>query len=125
MAKDESLFLNRYNLFFVTEKANPDTCNDEVQLGNEGFYDYVVFETSLTTPNEVASADLAVPFIIKEVENGIVQVVINPVDVVKYEPQDNTAIVYQPNNQENYIILENLTGYMVMENGYLIEQEST
>lgn len=96
IASDTSQYTERYNQFSVIEKINANTLNGEVSLGNEGFYDYEAYQTSLTTTTGLANAAAAVPYIVKSLEVGLVWVIPNTQDIDKYTPQTNTSIVYQP-----------------------------
>lgn len=96
IASDTSLYTQRYNQFSVTEKVNPNTLNGEVSLGNEGFYDYEVYQTSITTTSGLTNADDAVQYIVKSLEVGLVWVILSEQDIDKYTPQTSTSIVYQP-----------------------------
>ena len=96
IASDTSNYKERYNQFTVTEQANPNTLNGQISIGNEGFYNYTIFQTSLTTLIGLVTANDAIPFITKTLETGLVwvvpEVIVNPT----YTPQTNTSIVYQP-----------------------------
>lgn len=94
IANDTSQYLRRYNQFEVTETTNPDTLNGEVELGNEGFYNYYIYQTNLQSTSGLTNASEAVQNIVKEVENGLVWVVPEATSTITYNPQSNTAIVY-------------------------------
>lgn len=122
-ATDLSNFKERYNKFLITEKLNPNTLNGEISLDEEGFYNYFVYQTSLyqkdgfitrveddngtfeaasclqTTLNNLqglTTASEMIPYITKEVENGLVWVVPSLVSNSTYTPQSDTSIIYQP-----------------------------
>lgn len=123
MAKDESQFTYRYNKFFVTEKNNPDTRDGQISLPLEGFYDYVAYQTTLSTPFEVATAADAVPFIDRIVEYGLVWVEFNPLNKTVYNPDYSGFKVYNPHVQQWFFSLEDLSGFIALENRALITQE--
>ena len=96
IATDISSFKSRYNKFLVTEKSNASTLNGEVEIGNEGFYDYEIYQTSLISTSGLTTALDAVQYITKIVETGLVWVAPTPTVNQTYSPQANTIIVYQP-----------------------------
>jgi hypothetical protein len=98
ISTDTSSHIERYNKFLLTEKTNANTLTGEVTLGNEGFYDYVVYQTNLPNTSGLTSASEAVANIVKSVEVGLVWVVPSAVVNVTYEPSSNTSIVYQYQN---------------------------
>ena len=95
---DTSQFKNRYNEFQLEEKPNADTLAGEVTLGNEGFYNYIVYQTDLLSLSGLTEASEAVPNIVKEVENGLVYVVMTAQTNITYTPPTVSTIVYQPTN---------------------------
>jgi hypothetical protein len=98
ISTDTSSYKQRYNKFQLIEKSNANTLAGEVTLGNEGFYDYVVYQTNLPNTSGLTNASQAVANIVKEVENGLVWVVPSTVVNITYEPASNTSIVYQYQN---------------------------
>jgi hypothetical protein len=98
ISTDTSSHIERYNKFLLTEKTNANTLTGEVTLGNEGFYDYVVYQTNLPNTSGLTNASEAVANIVKSVEVGLVWVVPSAVVNVTYEPSSNTSIVYQYQN---------------------------
>jgi hypothetical protein len=98
ISTDTSSHIERYNKFLLTEKTNANTLTGEVTLGNEGFYNYVVYQTNLPNTSGLTSASEAVANIVKSVEVGLVWVVPSAVVNVTYEPSSNTSIVYQYQN---------------------------
>ena len=96
IATDTSNYKNRYNSFLVTEKTNPNTLNGEISLGNEGFYDYEIYQTTLESTSGLTNAEAAVEFIDKTVEYGLVWVIPSEPTITKYEPETLEAIVYNP-----------------------------
>jgi hypothetical protein len=120
IATDTSTFKERYNQFQVVEKSNPDTLNGEVLLGNEGFYNYYVYETTLANTSGLSNASQAVIYILNEVENGLVWVVPEPMEKLEYDPEQ-TAIAYQP-AEDDYLLTQS-GDYLLLETGYLIELE--
>ena len=96
IATDTSAFKQRYNQFQVIEKTNANTLNGEVSLGNEGFYDYTIYQTSLANTTGLANALAAVPFITKTVEVGLVWVVPDELQTTDYNPLSTTTIIYNP-----------------------------
>ena len=96
IASDISNYKQRYNKFVVTEKPSPNTLSNEVDLGKEGFYDYYIYQTSLANTTGLVTANDAIPFITKEVENGLVDLILNAEAIDEYNEVDNTSIVYQP-----------------------------
>jgi len=93
---DISAYKDRFNKFTIIEKASANTLNGEVTLGSQGYYDYKVYQTSLANTSGLANAQAAVPFITKEVEDGLVYVVFANNTDITYDSVDNTLIVYQP-----------------------------
>lgn len=100
ISQDISQFKQRYNQFGVTEipelTSPNDTLDGVISLGKEGFYDYYIYETSLTNTFGLNSAIDAIPYIVKEVETGLVDVVLSSEIINEYNEVDNTSIVYQP-----------------------------
>lgn len=96
MAPDTSQYPQRYNRFYVTEKSAPNTINAEVLVGNTGFYNYTIYETSLSTTTGLTTAEDAIPYIVKVVEVGDVWVVPEPQEYIEHTPEFNTSIVYTP-----------------------------
>lgn len=96
IATDTSTFKTRYNKFSVIEKVAANTLNGEVTLGFNGFYNYTVYQTSLTNTSGLTTAIDAVPFITKSVEVGVVNVVLDTITNTEYDVQDETNIIYQP-----------------------------
>lgn len=94
IATDNSSYKERYNLFTVIEKTSPNTLAGEVSLGNEGFYNYVVYQTSLTSLSGLTTANDAIPFISSAVEYGLVWVVTSTEIINRYSPTSDTTIVY-------------------------------
>jgi hypothetical protein len=94
IANDTSQYVTRYNQFEVEEVADADTLNGEVSLGNEGYYNYTAYQTTLTSTGGLANAEAAVPYILKTVETGLVWVEIPERTTITYTPQNNEAIVY-------------------------------
>jgi len=93
---DISQYKERYNKFIITDQANPNTLNGQTQLGNEGFYDYEIYQTSLSSTSGLTTAEDAVQYITKVVEVGLVWVILETTSNTAYDPQTNTTIVYQP-----------------------------
>jgi hypothetical protein len=96
IANDTSNFKNRYNSFIVTDKVNPNTLSGEVSLGNEGFYNYEVYQTTLTSLSGLSNAEGAIPYIDKTVEYGVVWVVPQDTQNDVYNPATLESIIYQP-----------------------------
>jgi len=96
IANDTSNFKNRYNSFIVTDKVNPNTLSGEVSLGNEGFYNYEVYQTTLTSLSGLSNAEDAIPYIDKTVEYGVVWVVPQDTQNDVYNPATLESIIYQP-----------------------------
>ncbi len=95
IASDISQYPERYNEFLVEEKANANTLQGEVSLGNEGFYDYFAYQTSISSTAGLTTAADAVQYIVKTLEQGLVWVIPTEQDIDKYSPQTDTAIVYE------------------------------
>jgi hypothetical protein len=93
---DTSAYKTRYNKFIIVEKVGANTLNGEVSLGLNGFYNYSVYQISLTNTSGLANAAAAVPFITKTVEVGVVDVVKDAQINTEYDVQDETNIIYQP-----------------------------
>lgn len=117
IANDTSQYKQRYNEFEVL--PGTDTLNGEIELGNEGFYNYYVYETNLATTSGLTNAEQAVPYIVGQVENGLVWVLPEADAIIKYEPDDDTSVVYEP-VEFDYLIQED-EGYILQEDGYLIQ----
>ena len=96
IATDTSIYKTRYNKFSVIEKVAANTLNGEVTLGFNGFYNYTVYQTSLSNTSGLTTAIDAVPFITKSVEVGVVNVVLDTITNTEYDVQDETNIIYQP-----------------------------
>ena len=99
ISEDASLFKERYNKFTLIELNNIspiETLQGYITLGLQGFYDYEIYQTTLTSLDGLDSAVDAIPFIDKTVEVGIVDVVFAAEEYAKYEVQSDTNIVYQP-----------------------------
>jgi len=94
IAPDVSAYKDRYNKFIVTEKVGADTLNGEVSLGNEGFYDYTVYQTSLTSLSGLTTANDAIQYITKSVEYGLVWVILATETINRYNPTIDSTIVY-------------------------------
>ena len=92
---DTSLYKDRYNQFSITEKDGANTLNGQVTLGNEGFYDYEVYQTSLTSISGLTTANDAIQYITKTVEYGLVWVVLATETIDRYNPATDNSIVYQ------------------------------
>ena len=115
-ATDVSNFKERYNEFNVIERDNANTLAGQVELGDTGFYNYTIFKTSLNTLSGLTNASQALDYTVKEVEKGKVWVVPSSDSNYTYQLQDDTAIVYNPDDnlltEDGYFILQ--------ENGFLI-----
>lgn len=116
IAIDESNYKERYNEFTVTERDTPNTLNGQVELGDEGFYNYTIYQTSLSNLNGLTDAEDAVSSIVKSVEKGKVWVVPSTDANYTYTGVDTTAIVYNP--EDNLFTEDGY--YLLQENGYLI-----
>lgn len=116
IATDVSNFKERYNEFNVIERDNANTLAGQVELGDTGFYNYTIFQTSLNTLSGLTNASQALDYTVKEVEKGKVWVVPSSDSNYTYQLQDDTAIVYNPDDnlltEDGYFILQ--------ENGFLI-----
>ncbi|MCJ7692841.1 MAG: hypothetical protein MUO22_05445, partial [Sedimentisphaerales bacterium] len=42
--------------FIITDQTNPDTLSGQTELGNEGFYDYQIYQTSLSSTSGLTTA---------------------------------------------------------------------
>lgn len=96
IALDTSIFKQRFNKFSVTEKIAANTLKSEVSLGHEGFYEYTIYETSLTSTSGLTTANDAIPYIVGKVEVGMWFVKIPIEEIQKYAPIYGSTIVYQP-----------------------------
>lgn len=94
IASDTTEYVTRYNRFEVEETEDADTLNGEVTLGNEGYYNYTVYQTTLASTDGLNTAEDAIPYILKTVENGLVWVDIPERETITYTPEENTTIVY-------------------------------
>ena len=116
IASDISNFPERYNEFNVTERDSPNTLQGQVELGEEGFYNYTVYQTNLPNLNGLTNASQAVNNITKTVELGKVWVVPNNPGIPTYTGQSDTIVVYTP---YEFLMQEN-GAYLLQENGQLI-----
>jgi len=96
ISTDSSNYKTRYNKFSIKEKTSANTLNGEVTLGLNGFYNYKVYQTSLSNLSGLTTAADAIPFITKTVEIGVVDVVFDAITNTEYDVQDETNIIYQP-----------------------------
>jgi hypothetical protein len=117
IANDTSQYKERYNRFVIA--SGTDTLNAEIELGNEGFYNYYVYETNLANTSGLSNAEDAVPYIVGQVENGLVWVLPEADAIINYEPDDDTAVAYEP-VEFDYLVQEN-DAYILQEDGYLIQ----
>jgi hypothetical protein len=117
IANDTSQYKERYNRFVIA--SGTDTLNAEIELGNEGFYNYYVYETNLANTSGLANAEEAVPYIVGQVENGLVWVLPEADAIINYEPDDDTAVAYEP-VEFDYLVQED-DAYILQEDGYLIQ----
>lgn len=85
IAADTSLYPERYNEFTITETANPDPLDGEVELPNTKFYSYTIYEQNSATNLDPSQA------------TGIVEV--GKVEVFDTASTDNT---YSPQSDINY-----------------------
>lgn len=119
IATDTSQYKERYNQFSVTEKMGANTLNGEVDLGNEGFYNYTVYQTSLSSLSGLTTAADAVDYIVKTVEVGLVWVVPVATSNTKYTPQSNTSVVYSADMallDQNNLVLTDQNNLILLEN---------
>jgi hypothetical protein len=116
IATDLSTHKERFNEFSVTERDTPNTLAGQVELGDTGFYNYTIYQTSLSTLSGLTNASQAVNSIVKEVEKGKVWVVPSVDANYIYNGQDTTAIVYNP--EDNLMTEDGY--YLLQENGFLI-----
>ncbi len=116
IATDVSLFKERYNEFNVIERDTPNTLAGQVELGDTGFYNYTIFQTSLSTLSGLTNASQAVDYTVKEVEKGKVWVVPSSDANYIYNDIDTTAIVYNPDDN----LLTEDGYFLLQENGFLI-----
>lgn len=117
IASDTSAFKQRFNQFSINETPNSDTLNGEVSLGNEGFYDYAIYETDLTSTSGLTNAEDAVSHIVKSVEVGLVWVVPVADTNTQYSPQASNTIVYQ---SEDMLLLESGEFILTEDNYFLV-----
>jgi hypothetical protein len=117
IANDTSQYKERYNRFVIS--SGTDTLNAEIELGNEGFYNYYVYETNLANTSGLSNAEEAVPYIVGQVENGLVWVLPEADAIINYEPDDDTAVAYEP-IEFDYLVQED-DAYILQEDGYLIQ----
>ena len=99
ISPDLSEFKQRYNKFLFFDFANPlprESLGGVITLGLQGFYDYEIYQTTLTNLDDLNEAIDAIPFIDKTVEVGIVDVVFATEVLSKYQVENDTNIVYQP-----------------------------
>lgn len=119
ISTDTSEFKDRYNRFQVIEKPNADTINGEVEVGLEGWYDYIVYQTSLEDLSGITSAEQALEYVVKAVEYGICWVEFGTRTTQVYEPEEGQTVTYQP----AYDLLTEEGYYLLQEDGYKIELE--
>jgi hypothetical protein len=100
ISQDVSAYKSRYNKFVVVEddEVEPNTVYGTIVLGFNGYYNYTVYQTSLTPMqvNLLTDAVQAIPYITKTVEVGVVDVVLDAQVNTEYDVQDETNIIYQP-----------------------------
>lgn len=87
VALDNSLYLQRYNRFVITEKTNPVLTNSEVNLPLPGFYSYKIYEQTSSTNLNVANATGIV-------EEGKVKVIGTNSTWTAYDGQTKTNVIY-------------------------------
>ena len=116
IATDVSIFKERYNEFNVIERDNANTLAGQVELGDTGFYNYTIFQTSLNTLSGLTDASQALDYTVKEVEKGKVWVVPSSDANYIYNGIDTTAIVYNPDDN----LMTEDGYYLLQENGFLI-----
>ena len=116
IATDVSLYKERYNEFSVTERDTPNTLAGEVELGDTGFYNYTIYQTNLVNLAGLTNASQAISSATLEVEKGKVWVVPSSDANYTYQLQDDTAIVYNP--EDNLMTEDGY--YLLQENGFLI-----
>jgi hypothetical protein len=88
IAADTSDFTYRYNQFIITEKADPDNLQGEVNLPLSGYYHYTIYEQNSTTnldPNNAAGT----------VETGKVKVIGTEPQIITYNSQPGTKTIYK------------------------------
>jgi hypothetical protein len=91
IAADTSEYVERYNKFTITETADPDNLNGEVELPATGFYHYYIYEQeSDTNLDYTLSATL--------VEIGKCKVPGEGASLESYAPASSVNITYKPTN---------------------------
>lgn len=87
IAPDTSQFKERYNLFTVIEKSNPNPLAGEVELTEQDFWQYRVFAQTSGTNLDPEQAD-------ELVETGILYVTGEGANEYQYNGQPINAFVY-------------------------------
>lgn len=93
---DTSEFKQRYNRFDIILTADPNTLAGEIDLPLNGFYNYEVYQTSLSVPFSISEASEAVDYVVKSVEKGIAFVVFDATQTETFEPASVEYKVYDP-----------------------------
>lgn len=99
LSGDLSQYTDRFNEFeFIVSKTYVDGKNNNINLLYSGFYNYVVFETSMTESdfNSISNANQASGFITNELENGLLWLIPDATNNTEYNPTDSTTYVYTP-----------------------------
>lgn len=91
IAPDTSNYVERYNKFTITETADPDNLNGEIELPDSGFYHYYIYEQESTTNLDYTLATTLV-------EIGKCKVPGDEVSLESYTPPSSVNITYQPSN---------------------------
>jgi hypothetical protein len=85
ISEDTSLHKHRYNRFTITETANADNLQGEIELNSEGFWSYKIYESETQTLD---------PDNLNIVEVGKVKVVGVSTDKPVFEAEEKTLKVY-------------------------------
>lgn len=95
---DLSEYKERYNSFDCYIYKESGGLFNDVSLAYSGFYIYKVYETTLTQQeyDVLNNAIDAIPYILKELENGLLWLIPTAENNTEYNPADSTTYVYQP-----------------------------
>lgn len=100
ISNDLSAYKERYNSFDIILDLNNDDkgLNNHIYLPYSGFYTYVVIETSLTLNqyNSLTKAEDALPYILGQLETGLLWLIPDATNNTEYNPADSTTFVYTP-----------------------------
>lgn len=111
LSTDISQYLDRYNRFeIINQVGNNNPLIGEVDLTNEGYYFYSVYEQSTSGLDTEG---------LNKIESGIAKVERTPTDYADYTSQNRTVNVYDKNG--GFFLVDEDENFLADENGnYLI-----